>query len=152
LALVPTEAHAAAAQIVKRYASRWAIEVAFSDAKHITGSAKPGNRTAQLARGVDLCHRRMNAWILEDFIGALDGRSTRRRAAQCAGPIGSSPSGPEPLHHHDVDLLDVLQDEVHQIPGLAGAEVPAAQCSVGVVIGVWEPLHGVSSSTRATSA
>jgi len=44
------------------------------------------------------------------------------------------------LHHHDVDLLDVLQDEVHQILSLAEAEVPAAQCSVGVVIVVWEPV------------
>jgi hypothetical protein len=46
----------------------------------------------------------------------------------------------EPLHHHDVDLVDVLQDEVHQIPSLAGAELRAAQCSVGVVIVVWEPV------------
>ena len=37
--------HTSAAQLVTRYACRWAIEVAFSDAKHITGVAEPRNRT-----------------------------------------------------------------------------------------------------------
>jgi hypothetical protein len=45
LALVTTDTHTAADQIVKRYASRWAIEVAFSDAKHITGVGEARNRT-----------------------------------------------------------------------------------------------------------
>jgi hypothetical protein len=33
--LVSTDPHASAAQLVERYASRWAIEITFSEAKHI---------------------------------------------------------------------------------------------------------------------
>jgi hypothetical protein len=47
LALVTTDTRTAAEQIVARYASRWAIEVAFSDAKHITGVGEARNRTPQ---------------------------------------------------------------------------------------------------------
>jgi hypothetical protein len=45
LALVTTDPDAPAAQIITRYASRWAIEVAFSDAKNITGAGEARNRT-----------------------------------------------------------------------------------------------------------
>src|SRR5215831_9742094 len=45
LALVTTGMTAPAAQVITRYASRWAIEVAFSDAKAITGAGKARNRT-----------------------------------------------------------------------------------------------------------
>jgi len=45
LALVTTDMRTTAAQLVTRYASRWAIEVAFSDAKHITGVGEARNRT-----------------------------------------------------------------------------------------------------------
>ena len=47
LALVTTDTRTAAEQIVARYASRWALEVAFSDAKHITGVGEARNRTQQ---------------------------------------------------------------------------------------------------------
>ena len=45
LALVTTSRTAPAAQVITRYASRWAIEVAFSDAKAITGAGEARNRT-----------------------------------------------------------------------------------------------------------
>lgn len=45
LALVTTGMTAPAAQVITRYASRWAIEVAFSDAKAITGAGEARNRT-----------------------------------------------------------------------------------------------------------
>jgi hypothetical protein len=45
LALVTTDPAAPAAAIIIRYASRWAIEVAFSDAKNITGAGEARNRS-----------------------------------------------------------------------------------------------------------
>jgi hypothetical protein len=48
LALVTTDPDTPADLIVERYASRWAIEIAFSDAKHITGVGEARNCT-QLA-------------------------------------------------------------------------------------------------------
>jgi DDE superfamily endonuclease len=45
LALVTTDQKTPAAQLVERYASRWAIEVAFSDAKHVTGVGEARNRS-----------------------------------------------------------------------------------------------------------
>jgi DDE superfamily endonuclease len=45
LALVTTDLTTAVADIVERYAARWAIEVAFEDAKQITGVGQARNRT-----------------------------------------------------------------------------------------------------------
>jgi hypothetical protein len=45
LALVTTDPHAPTAQLIERYASRWAIEIAFFDAKNITGVGEARNRT-----------------------------------------------------------------------------------------------------------
>lgn len=45
LALVTTDVTTATQQIVERYASRWSIEVAFADAKHINGIGEARNRT-----------------------------------------------------------------------------------------------------------
>ena len=44
LALVTTDLHSPAAQIVARYADRWSIEVAIEDAKTITGVGEARNR------------------------------------------------------------------------------------------------------------
>jgi len=41
LPLITTDPSAAGVEIVERYAARWSIEVAFHDAKHITGAARP---------------------------------------------------------------------------------------------------------------
>jgi len=44
IAIVTTDLVASAAQIIARYASRWAIEVAFHDGKNITGVGETQNR------------------------------------------------------------------------------------------------------------
>lgn len=51
-----------------------------------------------------------------------------RRAApsqNCSAP---------PLHEQQVDLLLLLKDQVHHLPGLAGTERPAPDCSLRVVL------------------
>jgi hypothetical protein len=45
LALVTTDSDATVEQIVERYAARWSIEIAFADAKQITGVGEARNRT-----------------------------------------------------------------------------------------------------------
>jgi DDE superfamily endonuclease len=45
LALISTDLHTPAADLVARYATRWAIEVAFEDAKQHTGVGQTRNRT-----------------------------------------------------------------------------------------------------------
>jgi hypothetical protein len=47
LALVATQAHATASQIVERYASRWAVEVAIEDAKQLAGVGQAHNPKAR---------------------------------------------------------------------------------------------------------
>src|SRR6266498_1356370 len=47
LALVTTQAHATAGQIVERYATRWAVEVAIQDAKQLAGVGQAHNRKAR---------------------------------------------------------------------------------------------------------
>src|SRR6266540_1154400 len=44
LALVTTDPHATAGQIVERYATRWAVEVAIQDAKQLAGVGQAHNR------------------------------------------------------------------------------------------------------------
>ena len=45
LALITTDPHASAAEIVERYADRWPIEVAFEEAKELCGVGHARNRT-----------------------------------------------------------------------------------------------------------
>jgi len=45
LALVTTNPHTPTAESVERYASWWAIEVAFADAKYLTGVGEARNRS-----------------------------------------------------------------------------------------------------------
>jgi hypothetical protein len=45
IALITTDLHSSAEQIIARYAARWSIEVAFADAKQITGVGEARNRT-----------------------------------------------------------------------------------------------------------
>lgn len=45
LALITTDLASPAAEIVARYAARWSIEVAFEDARQITGVGEARNRT-----------------------------------------------------------------------------------------------------------
>ena len=53
IALITTDLHATAAQIVERYADRWPIEVAFEEGKHIFGVGTPA--TAPPKRSSGLC-------------------------------------------------------------------------------------------------
>ena len=46
IALVTTDTTATAAQVIERYAARWAIEVAIQDAKQLFGAGQARNRTA----------------------------------------------------------------------------------------------------------
>ena len=50
LALVTTDLDATPAQVIERYASRWAIEVAIEDAKQEFGAGQARNRTANAVR------------------------------------------------------------------------------------------------------
>jgi DDE superfamily endonuclease len=55
IALLSTDLHTPAEGIVSRYAARWSIEVAFADAKQITGVGEARNRTpAAVARTVPI--------------------------------------------------------------------------------------------------
>jgi hypothetical protein len=47
LALVTTDTTATAAQVIERYASRWAVEVAIEDSKQVFGAGQACNRTAR---------------------------------------------------------------------------------------------------------
>ena len=47
LALVTTDPHAGPAQVIKRYAARWSIEVAIEDARQVFGAGQARNRTAR---------------------------------------------------------------------------------------------------------
>ena len=50
LALVTTDLHASAAQVIEQYASRWSIEIAIEDAKQVFGAGQARNRTANAVR------------------------------------------------------------------------------------------------------
>ena len=47
MALVTTDTAATAAQVIERYASRWAVEVAIEDTKQVFGAGQARNRTAR---------------------------------------------------------------------------------------------------------
>jgi len=47
IAIITTDTHATAAQLLERYATRWTIEMCFHDAKSITGVGQARNRTPQ---------------------------------------------------------------------------------------------------------
>lgn len=47
LAIITTDLHTPADQIISRYAARWSIETAFADAKQTTGVGEARNRTPQ---------------------------------------------------------------------------------------------------------
>jgi DDE superfamily endonuclease len=47
IALVTTDTTATAAQVIERYATRWAIEIAIQDAKQLFGAGQARNRTAR---------------------------------------------------------------------------------------------------------
>lgn len=50
IGLITTDLSASPVAVVERYAARWSIEVAFEEAKHITGVGDPRNRTEAAVR------------------------------------------------------------------------------------------------------
>jgi len=50
LAILTTDLHSTAEQIVERYAARWPVETCFHDGKHITGIGQARNRTENAVR------------------------------------------------------------------------------------------------------
>ena len=83
LALLTTDLTSTAAQIIARYATRWAIEVAFHEAKHLTGVGHARNRTQQaVERTVPfglLTHSLVICWYA--LTGHQPGDITDRRRA-----------------------------------------------------------------------
>jgi hypothetical protein len=127
LALVTTDLHAPAAVLVQRYAARWGIEQAFTDARNILGAGEARNRTRRaVQRTVPfamLVHTLVIIWYARHGHDPAD--ITARRAAQpwypaktgpafedmltklrrvmiCARISGGSPAHPEPRQIHAV--------------------------------------------------
>lgn len=82
LALVSTDLKATPAELVERYAARWAIEVCFLEAKHLVGVGQARNRRRRaIERTVPfglVCHSLLLVWY------ALDGHTAGDVAARRA--------------------------------------------------------------------
>jgi DDE superfamily endonuclease len=127
IALITTDLNTPAAQIVERYAARWSIEVAFADAKQITGVGEARNRTTQAVdRTVpiglivqslvmlwhtrhgsdDLTRRREQApWYPSKTQPAYHDMITELRHAMITAKYrGTSHHQPTPQQIHDVSL------------------------------------------------
>jgi transposase len=121
LALVTTDLAASPAELVQRYAARWSIEQAFTDARHVLGAGEARNRTRRaVERAVPfamLVHTLVITWYARhghDPAGIAERRraqpwyrtktepafedmlTTLRRVMICARISGSSPAHPEP--------------------------------------------------------
>jgi hypothetical protein len=127
IALITTDLHTPAEQIITRYAARWSIEVAFADAKQITGVGEARNRTPTAVErtvpiglitqslvvlwhtqhGTDtITARRAEApWYRTKTRPAyLDMIVQLRRVMITARILGHSPEQPTPQQIHDVCL------------------------------------------------
>jgi hypothetical protein len=127
IALITTDLYTPAEQIITRYAARWSIEVAFADAKQITGVGEARNRTRTAVERtvpiglitqslVMLWHtqhgcdtvtaRRAEApWYRTKTQPAyLDMIVQLRRVMITARILGHSPDQPTPQQIHDVHL------------------------------------------------
>jgi hypothetical protein len=121
LALVTTDLAASPAELVQRYAARWSIEQAFTDARHVLGAGEARNRTRRaVERTVPfamLVHTLVITWYARhghDPAGIAERRraqpwyrtktepafedmlTTLRHVMICARISGSSPAHPEP--------------------------------------------------------
>jgi hypothetical protein len=121
LALVTTGLHAPAAALVRRYAGRWSIEQAFSDARTVLGAGEARNRTRRaVERTVPfalLVHTLVITWYARHGHDPADITARRqvqpwyrtktgpafedmlaklRRVMICARISGGSPAHPEP--------------------------------------------------------
>jgi hypothetical protein len=88
LALVTTDPTTAAEQVIERSATRWAIEVAFADAKQIIGVGEARNRTIDTPRTHGLCRRPV--LVTSGHTSSAVGRAADRGPATTAG-VGHSP-------------------------------------------------------------
>jgi len=92
IALITTDLHATAAQIVERYADRWPIEVAFEEGKHIFGVGHARNRTRNaVERTVPFQFLAMTITILWD---AASGHHPDVVSEHRARSPGTSPKPP----------------------------------------------------------
>ncbi|HWS32454.1 MAG TPA: transposase [Actinoplanes sp.] len=125
LALITTDLHTPATGLINRYATRWSIEVAFEDAKQITGVGQARNRTRQAVErtapfgfytqsivilwytlhghtGHTVTHRRTTApWYQTKTEPSYQDMITKlRRTLIAARVLGTSPAQPtdEELH------------------------------------------------------
>jgi hypothetical protein len=84
LALVTTDLTTPAEAIISRYAARWAIEVAFHDAKQITGLGEARNRTRRaVERTIPfqlITHSLITCWYALTTTDHLDEITTRRHS------------------------------------------------------------------------
>jgi hypothetical protein len=84
IALITTDLLASPTQIVERYASRWSIEVAFEEAKQVTGVGEARNRTEQAVRRTVpfglVCQSLLTLWYATS-LHADDVIEDRRRRA-----------------------------------------------------------------------
>jgi hypothetical protein len=84
IALITTDVDATPAQVVERYAARWSIEVAFEDAKQITGVGEARNRTENAVRRTTpfglLCQSLLTLWYAGSLHADEVVADRRRRA------------------------------------------------------------------------
>jgi hypothetical protein len=94
LALITTDLHTPATDLINRYATRWSIEVAFEDAKQNTGAGQARNRTRQaVARTVPFGFYAQTIVILWYTLhGHTSHTITQRRAAAPWYPTKNQPS------------------------------------------------------------
>ncbi|HEV3288595.1 MAG TPA: transposase [Streptosporangiaceae bacterium] len=127
LALVTTDLHAPAAVLVQRYAARWGIEQAFSDARTVLGAGEARTRARRaVERTVPfalLVHTLVITWYARhghDPAGITERRQAQpwyasktepafedmltqlRRVLICARISGGSPAQPQPAQIHAV--------------------------------------------------
>ena len=104
LALVTTDLHATAAALVTRYAARWSVEQAFSDARNVLGAGEARTRTRRaVERTVPfalLIHALVIIWYARH--GHRPQIITARRASQ---PWYTTKTGPEVPRGTSTDLL-----------------------------------------------
>ena len=71
LALVTTEKNPRTAQVIERYAARWAIEVAIEDAKQIFGTGQARNRTARAVERLTPARSASNSCVSPRFFRSV---------------------------------------------------------------------------------
>lgn len=132
-ALITTDIDASAAEIIARYADRWSIEVAFQDAKQLTGVGEARSRSPKaVERTVPfglICQSIAVAWYALNADPAADVQRRRQ-----AAPWYKSKRDPSMA-----DILAALRREMIRVEYSAGTgegprlgEIPGVQRGCGV--------------------